>query len=191
MPGFNIHIAVAKQYMKKHEGEIKNEKEFLDGTIRPDMEEDLVQICKDKTKTHYGNLGYKNDGTFETNFDEFLEDEKVDISKDFYKGYLLHLLTDYYFYNKYFNKELLEVIKNNDLFHYDFDCTNKMLEDKYDIVLSDNLKKFTGYSDGKPKYINPKKLLDFIEEVSSISLEKQIKSIRTCRNCIMLDTVER
>lgn len=179
MPGFNIHIAVAKQYMKKHINEIKNENEFLDGTIRPDMEENLIDLCKDKTKTHYGNLGYKNDGTFETNIYKFLKDKNTDISKDFYKGYLLHLLTDYYFYNDYFNKELLEVIKNNDLFHYDFDCTNKMLENKYNIILPNNLKKFTGYSNGKPKYINPNKLIDFIEKVSDMSLEKQIKNIKT------------
>lgn len=36
MPGFTIHIAVAKEYIKKHKDEIKNEEEFIKGIIDPD-----------------------------------------------------------------------------------------------------------------------------------------------------------
>ncbi len=177
MPGFNIHLAIAKQYIKKHEGKIKNSKDFLNGSIRPDLSEDMRELCDDKFKTHYGKMGSENDGKFETDMYEFLHDSKVDISKDFYKGYLLHLLTDYYFYNYCFNKELLEVIKNEDTFHSDFDCINKMLEEKYQIELSENIKKYTGYKQDIPKYINTKKLIDFIEKMSELNLEEQIELI--------------
>lgn len=36
MPGFTIHIAIAKEYAKKHEKEIKSMDEFIEGTIAPD-----------------------------------------------------------------------------------------------------------------------------------------------------------
>ena len=179
MPSFNIHLAVAKQYINKHREEIRNENEFLKGAIRPDLNESLTEICEDKCKTHYGQLGYRNDGYFETNINKFLEDSTVDITKDFFKGYLLHLLTDYYFYNKYFNKEFRQVIKNKDRFHYDFSCTNKMLEEKYGIELIEPLKKYTTYSNGKTKYLDIQKLINFIEELSSIDLQKHIENIKS------------
>ena len=177
MPGFNIHLAVAKRYMKKHIDEIKESKKFLNGSIRPDLNENMTEPCDNKFKTHYGLMGSRNDGKFETDIYKFLQDSKIDIEQDFYKGYLLHLLTDYYFYNYYFNKELLEVIKNKDTFHSDFDCTNKMLEEKYEIELPESIKKFTGYKNEKTKYIDVQKLVNFIEQISEINLSEEIELI--------------
>ncbi len=45
MPSFLIHIAVAKQYLKNHKE--YDEKEFIKGTIAPDL-------IEDKTRSHYG-----------------------------------------------------------------------------------------------------------------------------------------
>ena len=36
MPGFVIHIAIAKEYERKHKNEIKNTEEFIKGAIAPD-----------------------------------------------------------------------------------------------------------------------------------------------------------
>ena len=36
MPGFTIHIAIAKEYARKHKEEIRNIDEFIEGTIAPD-----------------------------------------------------------------------------------------------------------------------------------------------------------
>lgn len=178
MPSFNIHLAIAKQYLKKHKNEINNIEDFYNGTIRPDLNSQMTGLCEDKSKTHYGQMGNKNNGKFETNIYEFLHDSNVDINKDFYKGYLLHLLTDYYFYNKYFNKEFLELIQNNDKFHYDFDCINQVLEEKYELELTENLKKYTGYeNDGVPKYLKLENVIDFIEDMSNIDLNEQIDII--------------
>ena len=47
MPGFTIHIIIAKEYIKKHPNEIKNEKDFIRGSISPDL-------TTNKNKTHYG-----------------------------------------------------------------------------------------------------------------------------------------
>ena len=110
--------------------------------------------------------------------DEFLSEKDTDLNNDFYKGYLLHLLTDYYFYTKYFNKELLELIHNNDKFYYDYDCINKELEDRYNIEYIANTKKFTNYSNGEPKYLKLDKMINFIEDFSDIDLEQEIEKWR-------------
>ena len=175
MPGFTIHLAVAKKYVEKHKNEIKNEIEFYKGTIRPDTNEDFTDICKNKVKTHYGIMGNNNDGNFDCHIEKFLIDSNTDFKKDFYKGYLLHLLTDYYFYTKYFNKELLDVIKNNDKFYYDYDCINKDLEDKYKITYIININKFVAYNVGVPKYLKLDKIINFIEDFSNINLKDEIK----------------
>ena len=37
MPGIVIHIACAKEYIRKHKNEIKNIDRFIKGTIEPDI----------------------------------------------------------------------------------------------------------------------------------------------------------
>ena len=69
MPGFTIHIAIAKQYMKKHPSEIKNEDEFIKGVIAPDMNARLDGPAEDKSENHYGKWGKYE---VETHLDEFL-----------------------------------------------------------------------------------------------------------------------
>ena len=89
MPGYVIHLAVAKEYLKKSKNRNENEEEFINGVIFPDS-------VKDKAITHYGEKSSKS------NLYEFLKDKNVNNS--FYRGYFLHLLTDYLFYNKYVDK---------------------------------------------------------------------------------------
>ena len=48
MPGFTIHIAITKEYVEKHKNEIKNENEFIEGTIAPDLNEEMTEIAKNK-----------------------------------------------------------------------------------------------------------------------------------------------
>ena len=68
MPGYIIHIAVAKEYAKKHK--IKNVDDFIKGSIAPDF-------TNDKSTTHYGkspaytNLGnYLKENTILTDYDK-------------------------------------------------------------------------------------------------------------------------
>lgn len=175
MPGFTIHIAIAKQYIKKHELEIKDEEEFIKGVIAPDLNEELDGPPEDKSKNHYGKWGKYEVTTY---IDEFLNDSKVNIVQDFWKGYFLHLLTDHYFYNKYFNKEHQEMIKNNDRFYYDYDCLNKELIEKYKIEILDNIKKYMNFFEEEPKYLKKAKLTDFIEEISNMNIQDKIEIIK-------------
>lgn len=169
MPGFTIHIITAKEYIKKHPYEIKNEKEFINGTIAPDL-------TTDKNKTHYG--------IWErliviTNLNKMLEDSKVDISKDYWKGYFLHLYVDNQFYNNYFKVEWDEVVKNDDRLFHDYDILNKNLIADYDIIIDDYPEEIRKYmrpldSIEKPKYIGYSKLKNMIKELSEISIDDEV-----------------
>ena len=175
MPGFIIHIAVAKKYIEKHKLEIKNEEDFIKGTIAPDMNVNLDGPAEDKSKTHYGKWGKYEVTTY---IDQFLNDSNVDISKDFWKGYFLHLLADHYFYNKVFYEEHQKIIENNDRFYYDYDCLNKLLIEKYEIQVLDNIKQYMNIYDKKPKYLSESKVINFIEEISNINIQDKIKIIK-------------
>ncbi len=174
MPGFTIHMAVAKEYIKKHENEIKNEDEFIKGVIAPDMNENLDGSAEDKSKNHYGKWGKYEVTTY---IDEFLKDFTIDMRQDFWRGYFLHLLTDHYFYNKHFKKEHQEMVKNNDRFYYDYDCLNKSLIERYQIHVLDNIKKYMNMFDDKPKYLIETKVIDFIEEISSMDIQDKTEII--------------
>ena len=85
MPGYVVHIVIAQEYLKKHCDKEQKE-EFINGVIAPDLEEV-------KSKTHYGK------SPAYTNLLEFLKSNEIESS--FKRGYFLHLVTDYLFYNYY------------------------------------------------------------------------------------------
>ena len=173
MPGFTIHIAIAKQYIKKHKNEIKSEEDFIKGVIAPDMNSNLDGPAEDKSKNHYGKWGKYE---VETHLNEFLNDPGINIEQDYWKGYFLHLLTDHYFYNKerYFKKEHRQVVANNDRLYYDYDCLNKKLVEKYKIDLLEKVKKHMNMYDAKPKYLKEERIIDFIEEISNMNIKDKI-----------------
>ena len=86
MPGYVIHLAIAEEYLRKHSEKKEDYKEFINGVIEPDG-------VKDKSLTHYGPKSSKS------NLAEYLKVNNIDNS--FSRGYFLHLLTDYLFYNRY------------------------------------------------------------------------------------------
>ena len=161
MPGFTIHIAIAKQYATKHPKEIRNIEEFIAGSVAPDI------VCLEnkninKNMTHYGKWGK---GQTQTHLDEFLKDPKVDIKFDYWKGYFIHLLTDHYFYNIFFRKDLEEEQRTNYGFYYDYDCLDKDLIRKYHIEMLENIKKYMNYIEGQPRYLKIDKVIDFIDKI--------------------------
>ena len=176
MPGFVIHLAVAKEYMQKHKDEIKNEEEFMRGILEPDLISDLNKNIS-KGKTHYGKNGVRKIKSY---LDLFLADPKVDMSKDYYKGYFVHLVTDNEFYLNYFKDETLDMISKNDSYYHDYDCLNKILMEKFKVgkTYNENVDKFMNYLDEEPEYLNEEKVVDFIEEVTNESIEERIKDIK-------------
>ena len=194
MPGFNIHLATGKRYVEKQEktkvDEIKNEKAFYDGIIAPDL-------VYDKSVSHY--TTEKDNSNLEkylkekVRLDLYLKDNKVET--DFEKGVFLHLLTDYLFFNEFFEKGYIRNITYQEFvinLYYTYECTNSYIDKKYNIDLSvygDKLKKNIE-KNKKEKNINEdldydrklifteKKLDEFIEKVSSIDIKEVVSKIK-------------
>lgn len=154
MPGYVVHIAIAQEYLRKHERDISNE--FIMGSIEPDF-------TTEKSKTHYGiSPAY-------TNLKKYLESNKIDT--DFKQGYFLHLVTDYLFYNYYLDKIEKPQIYN------DYDFTNKALMEKYNVILPEKVKSKVLFKEGTPKILTLPLAYKVIDEVSEYTLEEIEKEI--------------
>ena len=162
MPGYVIHLCVAKEYIKKHS--IQNEKDFFDGTVFPDF-------TTNKDKTHYSKFG-----SSETNLYKYLLTNKLD--NDFQKGYFLHLLSDGLFYHKYFFGWQTIDCK---LLYNDYDIINKDLIAKYNLTyIPKGVEKFFYCEkEGKTIDYHYDKVCDFIEEVSNYDLHNLANEIIT------------
>ncbi|MCI9063404.1 MAG: zinc dependent phospholipase C family protein [Clostridia bacterium] len=175
MPGLVIHISVAKQYIKNNRNKIKNEEEFIRGAIAPDFNEDFTAVMEDKNKTHYGHWG--KGGTY-TDINALLRDKKVDMNKDYWKGYFIHLLADHCFFNLYFKKELKQVREDGNSFYYDYDSLNKYLLRMYKIKPTNEfLSKYMITVDKEPRYLKLDKIIEFINDIAEIDMDKTISLI--------------
>lgn len=126
MAGFQIHIAIGKEYLKKNE--ITNIEDFYKGIIDPDLGY--------KKDTHYSGYQDKN------NLKEYLAN-KVDLAKylkdneintDYQKGTFLHLITDYLFFNYFFREDYIDNVsydKFREDLYFSYDLNNKYIESKY------------------------------------------------------------
>ena len=149
MPGYVIHLSVANRYIEKHPEEIKDHNKFIEGVISPDG-------VTDKSITHYGPKSSK------VNLKLFLESNEI--NDDFNKGYFLHLVTDYLFYNRfldYFSKDI----------YNDYDILNKTLEEKYNVKIPEEVKGKFFYKTGETKILNLESVIEFIEKTSEYKLE--------------------
>lgn len=149
MAGYVIHLAVAEQYIKNFPNDIENYKQFIEGVIFPDS-------VSDKALTHYGFKSSK------PNLKAFLEENEIDNSYN--KGYFLHLVTDYLFYNKfidYYSKDI----------YNDYDILNKTLIEKFDVKLPENVQDKVFYKDGTTRILELDKTVHFINNVAKYKLD--------------------
>lgn len=150
MAGYVIHLAIAEEYIKKHNKEKNNYDEFINGVIFPDS-------VKDKSETHYGAE------SSESNLYDFLMDKKLDTA--FNRGYFLHLLTDYLFYNHYLGHV------SNDIYN-DYDVLNDFLIEKYNVVLPEDVKKVVHSTNGELKILSIEVVERLIEEISELDIDR-------------------
>lgn len=180
MASFNIHLAIGKRYIEKSQS-IKDKDDFYKGIIDPDL-------VVDKKISHYTGIQNKSN-LYEylenkVQLNEYLKDN--DINSDYQKGIFLHLITDYLFFNNFFDNDYLETISYEEFckdLYYSYEITNQYLEEKYKInyenfetEINNNIKKDKKEKNAggeKRKDILPVYKLDkFIEYVSNISLEE-------------------
>ena len=149
MPGYVIHLAVAEKYLKKHKCKNEDYNEFIEGVIYPDS-------TKIKSETHYG------EKSSESNIYEFLKEHELNNS--FERGYFLHLLTDYLFYNRY-----IDTISNE--IYSDYDILNDKLIEKYNVKLPDKVKHTVSSKDGCLVILSMEIIDKLIDDISNYDLE--------------------
>lgn len=147
MPGYVIHLAIGKEYAKRNK--IKDEESFFRGIIMPDL--------LDKKTSHYG------DASSNPDLAEFLNTNALDT--EYNKGYFLHLITDYLFYNRFLNEFSQDI-------YGDYNKLNKFLIDKYGIEIPEELQGIVKFSEGEPTILDKNSICKFIEAVAGLDLEK-------------------
>lgn len=156
MAGYVIHLAIAEEYLKKHKDVKEDYDEFIKGVIYPDS-------VTDKSLTHYGIKSSK------VILKDFLQDNEINNS--YMRGYFLHLITDYLFYNKYLEKFTKDI-------YNDYDILNKRLIEKYNVVLPENIQNNVFYEDGETKILIMELAIKIIDEISDLNLNAVEKEIR-------------
>lgn len=169
MPSCIIHVAIAKEYIRKNKDIKLDYDELAKGSIYPDFAEN-------KSISHYGNWGPHQVDTY---IERFLNDENVDLSKDYFKGYFLHLYADNIFYKCDFKEEYIELVKNNDYLYEDYYYINKEIINRYDLkVWPKEMDKYATIKEGKIKYLtNINKVFEFIDKISSINIYEEAEKI--------------
>lgn len=156
MAGYVIHLIIADEYLRKTDEVIKNKDEFIKGVIYPDS-------VKIKGETHYSPY-YSSD----VNLYDFVKDNFDKLDQDFYKGYFLHLLTDFLFYKKHFVLPKAGIA--TEIIHNDYDILNNELLEKYKIDIPEELMKFCNKKEGNPVYVKRENIYTCIDDCSSYRL---------------------
>lgn len=184
MASFDIHLAIARKYITKH-NEIINKEDFVKGNIAPDLVEN-------KTISHYtGDVDYNDLIAYledKVHLEKYLKETIIDT--DYERGVFLHLLTDYLFFNELFSKEYISNTNyhtfRKDLY-YSYNVTNEYLRTKYDTdygIYRTEIEDAIGVSRKQADYkleervnIIPFNDLDeFIENISNIDIDLYIEN---------------
>lgn len=194
MASFSIHLAAGKIYATKNS--INDLDLFYKGIVDPDLAED-------KFVSHYTGVKDKENLVLylenKTQLYQFLKEHKID--NDYNKGIFVHLITDYLFFNDFFDKEYIRNIDYSSFLkdlYFSYDETNDYLITKYNIDLS----MFKDKIDGNIKKDKSKKIMDLnnvklnnildykeldalIEKISNIDLiDYSNKIIKTKNNVL-------
>lgn len=184
MASYTMHLAIAKEYLKNH-NEKEYEKEFYKGTID-------VDNVPDKNLTHYSsNIESKNVVTkmiSKVNIKKYVEEHTIETSYD--RGYFLHLLTDYFFYNNYFNYKDFETLTIDEfdvLLYRDYDYLNKYLINKYEVEIPENInQKYFQIFDEEPKIATYESIDEFIEFMSKLDIYDVYNKIKKSEDILYM-----
>ena len=156
MASFNIHLAVGKRYAEKS-NLIENLEDFYRGLVAPDL-------VDDKKFSHFSGILDKS------NLIDYLSNKVLlneyllakEVNSCYEKGVFLHLVTDYLFFNDFFDKWYLENISYENFckdLYFSYNLSNNYLEKKYKLkhsvsldLIEENIKK-----NRKEKKINVRK----------------------------------
>lgn len=193
MASTHIHLAICNRYLEKNK--IEDADAFFRGNLDPDLTED-------KSISHYTGAEDKNNLRYhleqKVRLNEFLEQE--DIDSDYQRGIFLHLITDYIFFNDFFENEYMNNVTYQDFvkdLYYSYKMIDNYLIDTYNLDFKDysnkineNIKFYRKKNDvnDNEQRINilpQNKLNEFIERISSIDIYKyRDKIIKNGKNIL-------
>lgn len=181
MASIHIHLAVGMQYFNNHHDSINAKDDFLRGIIAPDF-------AVDDKRSHYSKkqdkLSLREYLANKIGLIDYLQEKEV--ITDYEKGIFLHLITDYLFFNTFFDEEYLKNVSYDDFakdLYYSYVLTNDYLIEKYNLELKDILDVINSKikEDRKEKQMRDEerinilpiaKLDDFIDRVARINLDE-------------------
>lgn len=165
MPGFVIHLAIAKIYEKNNR--IEEIQKFERGTIAPDLE-------KNKEISHY------RQNTNHPDLNRFIQ--TIGIEDIYGEGYFLHLVADYLFYEHFLEKWTPEI-------YDDYDRLNDKIVQKYAIKLPEEAEKVVKPTQGKLVLLNEEEIYQFIEIVGQIDIRKIVSQKGDYQNQIISEFI--
>ena len=127
-----IHLCVAK----KVNSFLQMDERLLSlGAIAPDI---AKQVGESKNKSHFLDEDEREDTP--PHYERFIEKYKNELNQPFEMGYLIHLMTDYYWFKDYINEYINDFTEENrvknyialkDVIYNDYTRLNQELIDKY------------------------------------------------------------
>ncbi len=192
MASFSIHLAVAKRYLDKWQ--INDEMAFYKGAIAPDF-------TADKRKSHYSGMyndDLRNNLANKVRLNEYLKENVVD--SEYKIGVFLHLVTDYLFFNNFFDESIINRFRFQEFFknvYYSYDLIGEELIERYELgeviesmpELAENIenkrKQVLQSTDGLENLLPIDRLNQFIEYVSDVDLAHYINMISEANDNIM------
>lgn len=157
MPSLAMHLAIAKKYLEQHPEE--NEEEFYQGAIAPDMKP-ILEIGNGRL--HYGENSHR------PGLNKYYQEEGLNSSYN--RGYFQHLLTDYLFYNKFFDEFSYDI-------YDDYTRMNTRIIKRYGLEIPEDIQKHIEKLDGEIKVIDEDSVYKFIETVGKLDLENYQEQI--------------
>ena len=168
MASYGIHLAIANKYLEKHPKENLNE--FIQGTI-------AVDLTKDKIKSHYSGTTDHSDLINFLNqkvvLSDYVKEKKLNSSYE--RGYFQHLITDYYFYTDFLDKNWIESVdytKFKRVMYHDYSALNNYLIKKYGIQYPSSIIGFLDNIEEEPEILEECAIDKFIEKMSELNLEQ-------------------
>ena len=157
MPSLAMHLAIAKKYLESHKEE--NEEEFYKGTVAPDMKP-VLEIGNGRL--HYGENSHR------PGLNRYYQEEGLNSSYN--RGYFLHLLTDYLFYNRFLTEY------SHDIYD-DYERMNQRIINKYGLKVPEKLEGYIKIVDKELKVVDEDSVYRFIDSVGQLDLEKYKEQI--------------
>jgi len=180
MASIQIHIVIGEEFLKQNKN--INKKEFMAGII----ETDIINDGKMHYSTYKDKTNLKDYLKNKVNLKKFLEENKID--NDYNKGVFLHLITDYLFFNDFFDSNYLDNITYSNFckdLYYSYPICTKILEEIYgsinyygylktieqDIAKS-RKEKAININEIRNNILEKEKILTFINRLKNINLEE-------------------